>query len=82
MAANVRSLARRQEFFLSNEMMRSIDLRLPTITCLFEILKRKDRLPISNRYPFTIGEARREILELLFSRNIKLNNPKRKVNHQ
>jgi cobalt/nickel transport system ATP-binding protein len=57
------------EVFLNTETMRSINLRLPRITHLFEILKRKDGLPINNRFPLTIGEARREILRLLNCRN-------------
>jgi cobalt/nickel transport system ATP-binding protein len=57
------------EVFSNTETMRSINLRLPRMTHLFEILKRKDGLPISNRFPLTIGEARREILRLLNSRS-------------
>lgn len=71
---------RLEEVFLKTEMIRSIDLRLPRIAHLFEILKMKDRLPINNQFPLTIGEARREILELLDHRNIRLNDDKRKAN--
>jgi cobalt/nickel transport system ATP-binding protein len=69
------------EVFLNTETMRSINLRLPRMAHLFEILKRKDGLPVSNRFPLTIGEARREILELLYHRNIRLKDDKRKTNH-
>ena len=42
-----------------------MDLRFPRITHLFEILSKKNSLLTNNNYPLTIGEARREILELL-----------------
>jgi cobalt/nickel transport system ATP-binding protein len=58
------------EVFLNTETMRSINLRLPRMAHLFEILKRKDGLPINNRFPLTIGEARREILRLLDSNRL------------
>ncbi len=57
-----------KEVFLNTEIIRSIDLRLPRISHLFEILTKKHRLPTSKHFPLTIGEARREILELLESR--------------
>lgn len=53
------------EVFSNTEKLRSIDLRLPRITHLFEILKVKDKLPVSNTLPLTIGEARKEIHKLL-----------------
>lgn len=53
------------EVFSNTEKLRSVDLRLPRIAHLFEILKVKDRLPVSNTLPLTIGEARREIHKLL-----------------
>lgn len=55
-----------EEVFLNTEMIRSIDLRLPRIAHLFEILRRKNNLPM-NKLPLTIGEARKEILGLLNS---------------
>jgi cobalt/nickel transport system ATP-binding protein len=58
---------RLDEVFMKTETLRSIDLRLPRITHLFEILKRRDHLPINNPYPLTIGDARRELIELLES---------------
>lgn len=54
-----------KEVFSDTETLRKVDLRLPRIAHLFEILKVKDRLPIDNTLPLTIGEARKEILRLL-----------------
>jgi cobalt/nickel transport system ATP-binding protein len=54
-----------RDVFSSTETLRSVDLRLPRIAHLFEIIKVKDRLPIGNSLPLTIGEARREIHKLL-----------------
>ena len=54
-----------QEVFSQADVLRSMDLRLPRITHLFEILSKKNSLLTNNNYPLTIGEARREILELL-----------------
>ena len=54
-----------QEIFSQAELLRSVDLRLPRITHLFEILNKEDSLRNDKQYPLTIGEARREILELL-----------------
>ena len=53
-----------QEVFSDPEMIRLAKLRLPQIGHLFEILKKRDNLEINN-LPLTIGEARREIKELL-----------------
>jgi cobalt/nickel transport system ATP-binding protein len=53
-----------KEVFSNAEMLRDMDLRLPRIAHLFEILRLKDKLPI-DVLPLTIGEARREILRLL-----------------
>ncbi|MCP8316458.1 MAG: ATP-binding cassette domain-containing protein [archaeon] len=60
-----------EEIFSNTELIRSINLRSPRITHLFEILRRKNHLPINKRLPLTIGEARKEILGLL---NVKMNN--------
>jgi cobalt/nickel transport system ATP-binding protein len=42
-----------------------VDLRLPRIAHLFEILSKRNKLLTDKQFPLTIGEARREILELL-----------------
>lgn len=55
--------------FSHTEMIRSLDLRLPRITHLFEILRKKNQINTSEHIPLTIGEARREIMELLESKN-------------
>ena len=54
-----------REVFSQADLLRSVDLRLPRITHLFEILNKEDSLRGDKQYPLTIGEARREILELL-----------------
>lgn len=53
-----------EKVFSDPEMIRTAKLRLPQIGHLFEILKKKDNLAINN-LPLTIGEARREILEMI-----------------
>jgi cobalt/nickel transport system ATP-binding protein len=58
-----------EEVFSQAETIRSLDLRLPRITHLFEILREKNSIDTSAHIPMTIGEARREILELLESKN-------------
>ncbi len=55
--------------FSQAEMIRSLDLRLPRITHLFEILRKKNQVNTSEHIPLTIGEARREIMDLLESKN-------------
>lgn len=57
-----------QEAFSQADLLRSVDLRLPRITHLFEILNKEDSLRGDKQYPLTIGEARREILELMESK--------------
>ncbi|MGF3522478.1 MAG: ATP-binding cassette domain-containing protein [Candidatus Bathyarchaeia archaeon] len=52
-----------KEIFSNAELIRSVNLRSPRITHLFEVLKKEDNLPISNQ--LTISEARKEILKLL-----------------
>jgi cobalt/nickel transport system ATP-binding protein len=42
-----------------------MDLRLPRITHLFEILSKRNQLLTNKQFPLTIGEARRQILELI-----------------
>jgi len=49
-------------------MIRNADLRLPRIAHLIEILKKEDRLNFSE-IPLTIGEARRELLNLVGRRH-------------
>ena len=46
-----------------------MDLRLPRITHLFEILSKKNRLLTNKHYPLTIGEARKTIVDLLEEKN-------------
>ena len=55
------------EVFSKAGTIRNMDLRLPRITHLFEILSKNDRILTRNEYPLTIGEARKTILELLDS---------------
>jgi cobalt/nickel transport system ATP-binding protein len=54
-----------EEVFSQAELLRSMDLRLPRITHLFEILRKRNQLLTKNYYPLTIGDARKEILGLL-----------------
>ena len=54
-----------QEVFSKGDTLRSMDLRLPRITHLFEILSKRNQLSTEKALPLTIGEARREILELM-----------------
>jgi cobalt/nickel transport system ATP-binding protein len=58
-----------EEVFSKTEMLRNIDLRLPRIAHLFEILNKENSLRMNNQYPLTIGEARKEILRLLDREN-------------
>lgn len=54
-----------QEVFAKTDMIRSMDLRLPRIAHLFEILSKRNQLLTKKHYPLTIGEARRDIMELM-----------------
>jgi cobalt/nickel transport system ATP-binding protein len=54
-----------QEVFTKTDLLRSLDLRLPRITHLFEILNKKNQILTDRQFPLTIGEARKEIIELL-----------------
>jgi cobalt/nickel transport system ATP-binding protein len=54
-----------QEVFAKTDLIRSMDLRLPRITHLFEILSKRNQLLTGKQFPLTIGEARKEIVELL-----------------
>ncbi len=47
------------------ETIRGVNLRLPRIAHLMEILQKEDHLPFDKPYPLTIGEARKKILEHL-----------------
>jgi cobalt/nickel transport system ATP-binding protein len=58
-----------EEVFSKTDVIRSMDLRLPRITHLFEILSKRNSLSTNKHYPLTIGEARREMLRLLDSAN-------------
>ncbi|MEM1589851.1 MAG: ATP-binding cassette domain-containing protein [Candidatus Bathyarchaeia archaeon] len=57
-----------KDVFSNTATLRSVNLRLPRITHLFEILKVEDKLPVGNSLPLTIGEARKEIHRLLSRR--------------
>jgi cobalt/nickel transport system ATP-binding protein len=57
------------EVFSKADMIRSMDLRLPRITHLFEILSKNDSILTSKQYPLTIGEARKTIIELVEEKN-------------
>jgi cobalt/nickel transport system ATP-binding protein len=52
------------EVFSQADLIRSVDLRLPRITHLFEILSKENNILTNKQYPLTIGEARKTILEL------------------
>ncbi len=54
-----------QEVFSQADIIRSVDLRLPRVTHLFEILSKRDSVRPDGQFPLTIGEARREILEMM-----------------
>jgi cobalt/nickel transport system ATP-binding protein len=58
-----------EEVFSQAEIIRSLDLRLPRITHLFEILRKRNSVNASVHIPLTIGDARREIVELLEAKN-------------
>ena len=53
------------EVFSKADTIRSMDLRLPRITHLFEILSKNDNILTSKQYPLTIGEARKTIIDLV-----------------
>ena len=54
-----------QEVFMKTDLLRSLDLRVPRITHLFEILNKKNQILTDKHFPLTIGEARKEIVDLL-----------------
>ncbi len=58
-----------KEIFSNTEMIRAVNLRSPRITHLFEVLKKENKLPVDPNLPLTIGEARKEILRLLYVEN-------------
>ncbi len=60
-----------EEVFSQAETIRSLDLRLPRITHLFEILRKNNQVSAGEHIPMTIGDARREIMDLLESKNSK-----------
>jgi cobalt/nickel transport system ATP-binding protein len=62
-----------QEVFADIDMIRNAELRLPRIAHLIEILKKEDRLNFSE-IPLTIGEARRELLNLVGRRQLDKEN--------
>ena len=53
-----------EEVFTAPAELEQVKLRLPQIAELIHRLKHEDRLPFG-RVPLTIGEARREIVEML-----------------
>jgi cobalt/nickel transport system ATP-binding protein len=55
-----------EEVFTAPAEMESVKLRLPQIAELIHRLKHEDRVPFG-RVPLTIGEARREIVEMMQS---------------
>ena len=63
-----------EEIFSNTELIRSVNLRSPRITHLFEILRRKNHLPVNKQLPLTISEARKEILGFL---NVKMDKKER-----
>ena len=64
-----------QEVFMKTDLLRSLDLRVPRITHLFEILNKKNQILTDKHFPLTIGEARKEIVELLEANNKKMTAP-------
>ena len=58
-----------EDVFSKADLLRSMDLRLPRITHLFEILSKRNQVFTDKQYPLTIGEARKEILELMAANN-------------
>jgi cobalt/nickel transport system ATP-binding protein len=64
-----------KNIFSDVELIRRINLRAPRLTHLFEVLKKEDNLPIDEKLPLTIGEARKEILRL-----IEIQNEKKSIN--
>ena len=59
-----------EEVFSAPEEMENVKLRLPHIAELLHRLKHEDKLPFG-RIPLTIGEARREILEMIRGKEFK-----------
>ncbi len=57
------------EVFEKADIIRDLDLRLPRITHLFEILSKEHNLLTDRQYPLTIGEARKTIMSLVEEKN-------------
>lgn len=55
------------EVFGDVETIRKANLRLPRIAHLMEILKKEDQLSFSEKYPLTIGEARKSLVDYIES---------------
>jgi cobalt/nickel transport system ATP-binding protein len=51
--------------------IRNANLRLPRIAHLMEILKKEDKLSFSEKYPLTIGEARKSVVDYIESADNK-----------
>ncbi len=58
-----------KDVFAETELIRKVDLRLPRIAHLFEILSKRNSLLMNKQYPLTIGEARKDILALMDGKN-------------
>ncbi len=56
-----------EEVFKAPEEMTQVKLRLPHIAELIYLLKNEDHLPF-NKIPLTIGEARREMIEVMLKK--------------
>jgi cobalt/nickel transport system ATP-binding protein len=54
-----------KDIFSDTELIR------PRLTHIFDVLKKDDNLPIDEKLPLTIGEARKEILQLLETKKQK-----------
>jgi cobalt/nickel transport system ATP-binding protein len=54
-----------KDIFSDTELIR------PRLTHIFDVLKKEDNLPIDEKLPLTIGEARKEILQLLETKKQK-----------
>lgn len=56
--------------FSDPDMVRAAKLRLPRLGHLFEILKKRDNCDVG-KLPLTIGEARREILKMVYDNSLE-----------
>lgn len=56
------------EVFDDIDLIRDADLRLPRVAHLLEVLEKEDNVKISDSYPLTIGEARKDLLKYIDKR--------------